>query len=152
MARTHVLRSSMILPQPLETVFEFFRRAENLEAITPPRLRFRILSAPPISIRQGTVIDYDLRLFGWRFGWTSLITSWNPPYAFTDEQVKGPYAEWVHHHRFAPRAGGTVVSDEVHYRLPLAPLSLLALPVVKLQLKQIFAFRERAIRKLLATP
>ena len=151
MARTHVLRSSMFLPQPLETVFEFFSRAENLEAITPPRLRFRIVTALPISIRQGTLIDYDLRLFGWRFGWRSLISRWNPPYDFIDEQVKGPYAAWVHHHRFAPGAGGTVVSDEVHYRLPLAPLSSLALPLVKLQLRHIFAYRERTIRKLLAT-
>ena len=149
--RTHVLRWSMNLPHPPETVFEFFSRAENLEAITPPQLRFRILTALPISIRQGSVIDYDLRLFGWRFGWRSLISRWNPPHDFIDEQVKGPYAAWVHHHRFAPgEGGGTVVSDEVQYQLPLAPLSLLALPLVKLQLRQIFAYRERTIRNLLA--
>ena len=34
------------MPQTIEAVFEFFSRAENLQALTPPWLEFRMVDAP----------------------------------------------------------------------------------------------------------
>ena len=39
--------------------------------------------------------------------------------------------------------------DRVDYALPLAPLGLVALPLVRRQLERIFDFRERTIQRLL---
>lgn len=145
----HVLRASTRVALPRAEVFEFFADARNLERLTPPELRFRILTPLPIVMAAGTVIDYRLRLFAGSFAWRTLISRWEPGVLFVDEQVKGPYAKWVHTHSFSDADGGTLVNDEVRYRLPFFPLGEVALPVVRLQLRRIFAFRARRIGELL---
>lgn len=145
----HELRTETVLPRPLDDVFPVFAAAENLERITPPELAFRILTPTPIAIREGTRIDYRLRLFGVPFRWRTVISDWSPPHAFTDEQESGPYHTWIHSHEFAAVDGGTRMTDRVVYRLPLGPLGTPALPVVRAQLRRIFTYRARAIGRLL---
>jgi ligand-binding SRPBCC domain-containing protein len=147
--RERVFRATMRISRPRDEVFRFFADAENLERITPPELRFRITSAPQQPIVAGALIHYRLRLMGVPFSWTTLIPSWSPPDEFVDEQIRGPYRKWVHTHRFAEDDAGTVISDEVRYQLPFWPVGELAAPLVALQIRRIFAFRQAAIARLL---
>jgi len=146
---THHLSDRLDIALPVEQVFAFFSKAENLERITPPELKFQILTPRPISMEQGALIDYELRLFGARFHWKTQIANWDPPHQFIDAQLTGPYREWVHTHRFIPSRIGTQIQDEVRYRLPLSPLSEIAFPIVRLQLSRIFSYRRAAVRRLL---
>jgi ligand-binding SRPBCC domain-containing protein len=146
---THHLSVRLELPKPVEAVFDFFARAENLERITPPELHFRILTPGPIAMAAGTLIDYELRLFLVPFRWRTEITNWDPPHQFVDVQRQGPYREWIHRHRFIPTSRGTEILDDVQYRLPLAPLGEIAYPVVRLQLGRVFSYRTEAVRRLL---
>jgi ligand-binding SRPBCC domain-containing protein len=66
----------------------------------------------------GTTIDYQIRLHGIPIGWKSLISAWEPPFRFVDEQVRGPYKFWHHEHTFEVRDGGTLIRDDVHYGVP----------------------------------
>jgi ligand-binding SRPBCC domain-containing protein len=148
-AGEHVLTTQTFVPRPRMEVFSFFAAAENLERITPPELRFRIVTPLPVRMEAGTRIEYRLGLFGVAFRWRTLISRWEPGSCFVDEQLEGPYAKWVHTHTFRDAEGGTLVDDEVRYRLPLFPLGEAAYPLVRLQLGRIFAYRARRLRELL---
>lgn len=144
-----LLRVRTRIPRPREEVFPFFAAAENLERITPPELRFRVVTPTPVVMRAGTLLDYRLGLWGIPFSWRTEITEWSPPHAFTDTQLRGPYHTWIHRHRFEPDGDGTLMTDEVRYRLPFHPLGAIALPVVSRQLERIFRYRARVIAEVL---
>ena len=128
----HVLRIRTRLPLPREDVFAYFSDAANLERITPPELRFRILTPLPIPMREGALIDYRLRLLGVPLRWKSRILRWQPPTGFVDEQVRGPYRLWEHTHSFYEEGDETIVEDVVRYGLPFWPLGEIAHPMVRL--------------------
>jgi len=149
MTLDQILERSTWLPRPVDETFAFFADAANLERITPPELRFRIVTPQPIDMRRGTLIEYRLALFALPFGWHTRIDAWSPPRRFVDLQLAGPYQRWVHTHEFEPQRGGTRMRDTVEYRLPLGWLGLAALPPVRRQLTRIFDYREAAIQRLL---
>lgn len=141
----HVLRRTQVVPAPVDEAFALFADPYNLEAITPPWLRFRIVEAPA-ALERGALIRYRLRLFGLPIGWLTEITIWEPPGEFTDVQMRGPFALWEHRHRLTATAGGTEIADEVRYRLFFGPLGELARRIfVKRWLDAIFDHRERAV-------
>jgi ligand-binding SRPBCC domain-containing protein len=146
---THLLERTQHIPRPRAEVFAFFADAHNLERITPPSLRFRILTPAPIAIGEGTLIDYRLSLFGVPFRWRTRIEAYQPGVRFVDVQLRGPYRRWHHTHTFEDAPGGTLMRDRVEYQLPLGPLGGLAhAVVVRRQLRVIFDHRREVIARL----
>jgi ligand-binding SRPBCC domain-containing protein len=148
----HVLQREQRLDLPPERVFPFFADASNLETITPPLLRFRVVTPAPIEMREGTFIQYALRLRGLPIRWDTLIQSWEPPHRFVDVQVRGPYRLWHHTHELEPLDGGaaTLMRDTVRYSLGFGALGEVAHRLlVRRDLDAIFDFRERRVPALL---
>jgi len=131
------------LAQPIGTVFPFFAAAENLEAITPPWLGFKILTPQPIAMHAGTLIDYRIKLHGLPMRWRTEITSWEPPFKFVDAQLKGPYRRWIHTHTFEERDGGTLCRDHVEYAVPGGVV--IERLFVRRQVEAIFAYRQQVL-------
>ena len=142
---TFELTAESVLERSLPEVFAFFAEARNLEAITPPWLRFEVLTAEPIRMAVGTPVDYRLRLRGVPLSWRSKISAWEPPFRFVDEQRRGPYRLWVHEHTFESSGSFTVARDRVRYSAPGGALAnrLLVAP----DLRRIFAFRQEALTR-----
>jgi len=146
---TYTMAFTQQVARPLPEVFNFFSRAENLEALTPPWLNFKILKAEPQPVQQGTLIHYSLRVHGIPLRWTSEIVEWEPPYRFVDLQLRGPYKLWRHEHRFEARDGGTLISDTINLSLPLGFLGQIAYKIkVHSDVQEIFAFRKGKIRSI----
>lgn len=139
------------VPRPLEEVFAFFADAANLERITPPFLRFHVRSMSTPALQPGTEITYRLRLHGLPVSWMSRIEEWEPPYRFTDVQIRGPFRLWHHRHEFTPEQQGTRIRDTVHYRAPCAWLQrTLRLSWIDKDLEQIFSYRQQIVQNLFA--
>lgn len=151
--KIHTFETEQVLSAPLDRVFAFFADAGNLEAITPDFLRFRIVTALPIPMHEGTLIRYRLALHGVPMEWVSRIDEWRPGRSFVDRQLRGPYALWVHRHAFEPHPRGTRVTDRVDYALPLDPLSRPAHPLfVRPQVERIFAHRRAVLARRFGDP
>lgn len=142
------LEARLWLPRRCEEVFPFFADAFNLEAITPPWLKFEVLTPRPIVMRAGQRIDYRLRLRGLPLRWQSEITAWEPPHRFVDEQRRGPYRAWIHEHRFEEQNGGTHATDLVSYAV-LGGWMVNTL-LVQRDVEKIFRFRQEKLRSLLS--
>ena len=147
----HVLETETVVPVGRQEVFAFFSDASNLMQITPRALGFKILTPLPIQMGEGTLIDYTILLHRLPLRWRTRICRWNPPFEFCDEQLKGPYRKWVHHHLFEELGSGTTrVRDRVKYALPFPPFGELARPLVRAELRSIFQFRQKAILEIFA--
>ena len=70
-------------------------------------------------------VTWEGRHFGLRFRFTSRITAFRQPTYFQDSMVSGPFAAFVHDHRFESQNGRTVMVDEVRFRSPLGVLGAL---------------------------
>lgn len=131
---------------PLDETFDFFANASNLERLTPPWLRFSILSAVPVVMRAGVEIEYRIHIYGVPIRWVSAIEVWEPGVRFVDRQVAGPYVWWRHEHRFEPAGDATRVVDEVEY-VPRA--AWMTGRLVRRDVERIFDYREAALRRML---
>ena len=143
-----VLRTQQRFADSPESIFDFFADAENLEAITPPWLNFRILTPLPIVMDSGTLIDYQLRLHWIPIRWRTEIAEWEPPHQFVDQQLRGPYRLWRHTHTFEPTPAGTLMTDTVEYSVLGG--RLINRWFVEPDLNKIFAYRQQSLAKRLA--
>jgi ligand-binding SRPBCC domain-containing protein len=144
------LRKELLVPRPIGEVFPFFAQARNLEVLTPPWLKFEILTPDPITMRAGLNIDYRIHLHGLPVRWRTEIAEWEPPHRVVDRQVRGPYRLWHHRHTFEERGNATLCRDEVRY-WPIGGAVVDAL-FVRRDGEAIFSFRRRSCSKVFARP
>jgi ligand-binding SRPBCC domain-containing protein len=148
--REFLFRAEQWLPRPRSEIFPFFAEARNLEKLTPPWLKFEVLTPSPIIMRAGLLIDYRIKIHGLPIPWRTEIVAWEPPQRFVDVQLRGPYRLWHHTHTFEERDGGTLCRDEVRY----APLggALLNWLFVRRDVERIFAYRKERLEEMFGQP
>lgn len=134
----------------IDKVWAFFSDPENLKKITPEYMNFRVTSPPHNgSIYPGQIITYKVSpLAGIPLPWMTEITHVEPFKRFVDEQRHGPYKIWHHQHLFEEKADGVLMTDIVHYQLPMLWLGDIAhWMFIKNQVNGIFDYRETVVDK-----
>jgi ligand-binding SRPBCC domain-containing protein len=139
------------IDQPIAKVWEFFSQGENLLKITPEHMKMSVLEKPEAKMYPGMIIRYQVSpLLGIPLNWTSEITAVEEESYFVDTMLEGPFKLWHHQHRFKEQNGGTLIIDDLHYKLPLEPLSKLGHSIlVKRQLNNMFKHRQLVLKDLL---
>jgi ligand-binding SRPBCC domain-containing protein len=95
-----------------------------------------------------------LRGFPRRVSWLARITEfvWNSH--FCDEQARGPFTVFHHRHGIESeiRDGieGTLVSDQIDFELPYGWLGQMGGRLVRRQLAQSFAYRQKRLEEILS--
>ena len=138
------------LTSNIENVFKFFSKPTNLAKITPKRLGFRIITPLPLEMKSGTIIDYYIKIFSFPIRWRTIITNYEYPSQFIDQQLKGPYSFWHHTHTFEETENGTLIKDQIRYVVPFGFLGrILNYLWIKRDLKNIFEYRKEKIKQLI---
>lgn len=147
----HLLIKKQSLPISIEQAWDFISSPRNLGKITPPSMDFRITSELDAeNIYPGMMITYTVSpLLGIPLKWVSEITYVQAPHFFVDDQRHGPYSFWHHQHHLKEIPGGVEMIDRIHYGVPGWIFSgLINELVVKRQLEQLFAYREKKLEEL----
>ena len=149
--KVYTLKKEQKISKNILDVFDFFSRPENLATITPPKMKFKILTPKPIEMKEGALIDYTVRILGFPIRWRTLITKYDPPNIFVDQQLKGPYSLWHHTHTFTKISDNeTLIKDIVTYSIPFGFIGRIAHSIyIKKDLEKIFLYRKNKIADLL---
>ncbi|MDQ0728184.1 SRPBCC family protein [Microbacterium sp. W4I20] len=95
---------------------------------------------------EGTTATWRARHFGIPFRLRSVVFDIDPPRAFSDRQVSGPFGAYLHEHRFAEHPVGTLMRDTVTFRSPLGPLGRIVDAVVmRRYMRRLIAERNETI-------
>ena len=147
-----MLEQETWIDAPLDEVFPFFSAAQNLGAITPPALSFRILTPTPISMHPGREIDYAIKLGPLPMRWRTVIEDWQPGVRFVDAQHRGPYRCWYHEHEFEAHGDRTRMVDRVWFASPFGFIGRITNRLfIFSMLRRIFGFRARVIEQRFGT-
>ncbi len=148
-----VLKREQVLDISIIDAWEFFSNPINLKLITPPELGLAITSENSGEIYPGMIITYELNLTSFfKSVWATEITHVDKPTFFVDEQKVGPYSFWHHKHYFNPADTGTIITDMVHYSLPLGPLGKILNSIyIKKNLDHIFDYRGTVLDRIFSS-
>jgi len=150
MSKIYSFKAVQKIPVDLDTAWDFFSKPENLNAITPKKMGFKIISKHHSeTMYAGQLIEYTVKpLFGIPLYWMTEITHVKEKKYFIDEQRFGPYSLWHHQHHFKQTDNGIIMTDIVHYKIPFWFIGDIANAfIVKNQLREIFLFRRKVIEK-----
>ncbi|MFW6040168.1 MAG: TIGR01777 family oxidoreductase [Gemmatimonadota bacterium] len=131
-----------------EDVWDWHARPGAMSRLLPPWERIEVVRADP-GLAEGTRVTV-------RMGWGPCGVEWvsehlapDPPHAFADCQVEGPFARWRHRHLFSSlEGGGCEIEDRVEYELPLEPLAgLVAGRRLRDRIERGLAYRHRVLSR-----
>ena len=139
-----IFTKSIVIDAPIETVFGFHERPDALLLLTPPFPPVRLVSKTG-GLEPGSRVELRVGFLPW----VALHTAYQRNRLFVDEQIKGPFAKWVHRHEFESLGEKTLLTDRVEYVLPGGSFVNAALGwTVNIGLNQMFRHRHKVTKQL----
>ncbi|PZR16793.1 MAG: TIGR01777 family protein [Archangium gephyra] len=108
-----------VMPVPADELFAWHAREGAFERLNPPFAPAEIEErSGGLEVGARTVVKIPVGPTKQR--WVAEHTAFEPGRMFRDEQTSGPFAKWVHTHRFEPLTESTsTLIDTIEYALPL---------------------------------
>lgn len=111
---------------PLRSVVSTFRSASISITILLRTHERPVAGVMTGMMKLGDTVTWEAVHFGIKQHLTSKITSYERPYRFTDEMVRGAFKEIIHAHEFVSQPPGTLMIDVFMFRAPFGILGRLA--------------------------
>ncbi len=114
-----------LMPVPAEEVYAWHARPGAFERLNPPFDPVHVIARTGgLEVGARTVVQMPFGPISER--WVAEHIACEPGRMFRDQQRTGPFAKWVHTHRFEPRSGMlSELIDQVEYELPLGAVGAL---------------------------
>ena len=110
-----ILLHSSRMPVPVEALAAWHFRPGALERMTPPWTIVRQVRSFG-GVSNGAIAEFEVQIGGVWWRWKALHEEVDPPRGFRDRQIEGPFASWVHDHRFLPEEGShSLLEDRIEY-------------------------------------
>lgn len=147
--KVHVLKHEQRLPVSREEAWEFFSTPRNLDFITPRDAGFEVTYLSSEKMYEGQIITYRVKVLPLvTITWVTEIKSVEEGHSFIDEQRFGPYRLWHHRHTFEEIEGGVLMTDLVHYVMPMGFIGGISHWLfVKKKLSGVFGFRRQVLEE-----
>jgi hypothetical protein len=145
----HYVHESQIPATP-EALFGFHESPEALTRLIPPWEKMKVVESSG-SLKVGSRVILAGRILGIiPVRWVAVHTEYNPPHLFADQQASGPFAWWYHRHSMhSDGQGGSILRDEVEYRLPLGWMGRwFGGWLVRRKLAAMFSYRHQVTRQM----
>ena len=141
---------SVRLPFPADTVFAWHTRPGALERLTPPWERIQVIERSG-GIEDGGQVTVKIGA-PFSFRWVARHRDFEAGRQFTDEQIRGPFSQWVHQHRVEPDGNDAcILTDRIEYTPPLGAVgSAAAAALVRPRLDRMLTYRHETLRQDLA--
>ena len=143
----YILERQQKVSTSLDKAWLFLQNPANLNRITPPDLRFQIVSDVPDIMYDGLIVEYKVSIpFMGTHGWVTEIKHIREHHSFVDEQRLGPYRFWYHYHEIRQQGDQVFLLDRVHYQPPFGPLgTVLHWAHIGKTLQRIFDYRQQQL-------
>ena len=130
-------------PVSAERLFAWHAEPEALERLIPPWERSQVIRRTGTLREVGSRVEIRVRIGPLWQTWISEHTACEEGRMFRDSQIKGPFALWLHTHRFEPDGpSACYLEDRVEYALPMGMLGrMIAGRFVRRKLERLFSYR-----------
>jgi uncharacterized protein (TIGR01777 family) len=140
-ASVHTVERTSSLPVSADDAFTWHLRPGAFERLLPPWERVEVVerSGP---MEDGAWVVLRLQRGPISFRWVARHRDFVPGRQFVDDQVQGPFASWVHLHRFEPDGTDTSwMTDRVEFTPPLGPLGTAGAGLIARPIERMLAYR-----------
>lgn len=142
---SHTVTFSTEMPAATETVWAWHARPGAMERMVPHWEHVKVLEREGI-FGDGTVL-FEVSIGPLHHRWKAEYRDLVPGLQFADAQIEGPFAKWIHTHRFEPVSPARCrVTDQIEYELPFGAAGELAAGSVEERINRAFRYRHSTLR------
>src|SRR5689334_3461022 len=105
MTSNSTFEKSIRLPICVSEAFAWHERPGAFERLAPPWDDIRIIEKTG-NLEDGARLVLEMPIGPFRRRWVAVHEAYSHRREFRDRQVQGPFAHWLHTHRFTPVTGG----------------------------------------------